>query len=400
MWTNDVIYADKVISDPVLKKFYETNPQFSQQYMKKALQLSESIQRYRDTRSIKPDHISKVVLKLTHACNMRCEMCFQWRETGLDNTSTLGFHRNVKRSAISFNDCHHLFDFLEKNPCDVVLTGGEPMVHRDFPQYVEKLVQLGCFIYICTNGSLIEKHYDVLSQYHDRLAFLISIDGPKAIHDGIRGKGFFEKTINAISRMAADKQNNGAQWIIGIEATMMEKNLDHIEDIVQIAETAGVDWMVFNHLWIVNAEARAEYAAYCKNLDIHPPYSFDGYDIGNFSEAYIDKVIAASAQARSLQKKIPIYQNPAFSNEEIRLYYKGLLKPRNDYPKLGVKFDVNIDGSLVLSKQFPEISFGNIADTPIEEILMSKKYSDIASEMTDKPLGILNACPDLHNLRT
>ncbi len=388
MWTKK---ATKLASQDLPKghlNFIAKNPSFMKHHTESAERVAAALSRYAETQRVEPKNICKLVIKMTSSCNLRCEQCFQWREGG--------FHNGIDPTAIPFDGCDNLFDFIKKNPCDVILTGGEPTLHADFTKFIAKLADLGCFIYLCTNGLMIKRYYEVLSKYHQQLAFLISIDGPQEIHDSIRGKSTFRKTMQGISMLAEGKKQ-GKQWIIGVENTMMAKNLEQATELIKICEQGGVDWMIFNHLWVVSLAARSEYHKFCENYNVVPD-SYTGFDIGTFSDEYIENVIKALDKIKAYPAELPVLFGPDYSADELRLYYKGKMPAREQYLKMGVKLDVDIGGKLVMTKQFPDVIFGNVVDTPIEEIMASDNYQKAAAAMRDHSLRVLNACPDAHNL--
>lgn len=395
MWTTEVILPNP--ADTAKARFLQRNTSYMTRYLQRADLLKASIQKFKRTGKPETDAISKISLKLISTCNLRCSMCFQWRETGLDHEDARGFHKNIKKSRINFDECQHLFDFLREHPCDIVLTGGEPMLHPEFARFVETLDALNCPMVICTNGTLLDKHYDVLRKAHNNLAFLISIDGPRATHDAIRGEGYFDITTQAIARLSQAKRE-GANWIIGVESTLLKDNTLYSEDIIESCTALGVDWMVFNHLWIANEHSRDEYQAFCRTLGLEV-YSVDGYDSGHFDSNYVSMIQQTVERIRNYPSSIPVLTSPNFDNEQMDAYYSGRFEPQTPYYKMGVKLDIDVDGRVVMTKQFPEVSFGNITQNSIPSILGSSHYIHTAQSQLEKPLGILCACPDMHNLR-
>jgi cyclic pyranopterin phosphate synthase len=55
--------------------------------------------------------------------------------------------------------------FVNNGVDKIRLTGGEPLLRKDFPEIIEKLAQLEIEISITTNGILIDRHIDVLKQF-------------------------------------------------------------------------------------------------------------------------------------------------------------------------------------------------------------------------------------------
>jgi len=75
----------------------------------------------------------------------------------------------------------------------VMLWGGEPLVCPDFDRIALYLNENGFELGMVTNGVLIDKHIDVIKKCFKKI--YVSIDGPKEIHNLIRGEGVFEKVI-------------------------------------------------------------------------------------------------------------------------------------------------------------------------------------------------------------
>ncbi|WP_046007150.1 radical SAM protein [Pseudoalteromonas rubra] len=387
MWTKKATQLSVSELPQAHQNFMARNPGFTAHHQASTERVANALRRYAASGKIEAENICKLVIKMTSSCNLRCEQCFQWRETG--------FHHGLDPTAIPYEQSGHLFDFVERQRCDIILTGGEPTLHPDFPKFLSRLAEAGCFIYICTNGLMIKRHFEELSKYHDQLAFLISIDGPKDIHDSIRGKGTYNKTMAGI-KLLADGKKAGKQWLIGVENTMMAKNLDRATELLNECEQAGVDWMIYNHLWVVDMMARSEYHRFCEDYDT-VPNSYTGFDMGDFRPDYIEQVIDTIEKLRAYPAQIPVLFGPDYDADEIRQYYRGKMPARPHYLKMGVKLDVDIGGKLVMTKQFPDLVFGNVLETPIEELIASEPYQRAAETMRQKSLKVLNACPDAHN---
>ena len=118
-----------------------------------------------------PEHLSAIVF--TTGCNFRCQYCYNpmlvWpNEVGkVENITSPESEEVVEKGhpQISEND---LFDFLKKRVKKldaVVITGGEPTLHSDLVEFIEKIRALGFKIKLDTNGtnpqmvnSLLEKN--------------------------------------------------------------------------------------------------------------------------------------------------------------------------------------------------------------------------------------------------
>ena len=64
----------------------------------------------------------------------------------------------------------------------VAIAGGEPLLHKEMPEIVEKMLARGKFVYLCTNALLLEKKID---QYkpHRNFAWDVHLDGDREMHD-------------------------------------------------------------------------------------------------------------------------------------------------------------------------------------------------------------------------
>ena len=86
---------------------------------------------------------------------------------------------------------------------DVVVTGGEPTLHRQFEQIVFLLSQYSRTVTVCTNGIL---NYYVPSIFENgNVKIQISLDGDVTTHDSIRGVGTFDRIWHTIQLLESDE---------------------------------------------------------------------------------------------------------------------------------------------------------------------------------------------------
>ncbi len=80
----------------------------------------------------------------------------------------------------------------------VSIPGGEPLLHKEIGEIVAALVARRKFVYLCTNGLLLEKklHLFTPSPY---LTFNVHLDGLREEHDGsVCQGGVFDRAVKAI----------------------------------------------------------------------------------------------------------------------------------------------------------------------------------------------------------
>ncbi len=135
-----------------------------------------------------------VVWETTLRCNMRCQHCGSVagdaREGELDTTEALEL-------------CDQL---AEMGTETVILSGGETLMRKDWPQLAHSLVEQGVTLGIITNGVVLEKNPRVLPELLElkrkaRGSFSIglSLDGLQQSHDEIRGiPGSFDQVVRCL----------------------------------------------------------------------------------------------------------------------------------------------------------------------------------------------------------
>jgi hopanoid biosynthesis associated radical SAM protein HpnH len=81
----------------------------------------------------------------------------------------------------------------------VVIAGGEPLLHRELPEMVRKLLAKGKFVTVCTNALLLDKK---IAQYepHPNFNWSIHLDGDREMHDrSVCQAGVYDRCVEAIA---------------------------------------------------------------------------------------------------------------------------------------------------------------------------------------------------------
>lgn len=135
--------------------------------------------------------LESIYISPLESCNLHCRYCYTHKTKNvLSNSQILDFikrYRSHLRSTI--------YDLQS-----IIFCGGEVFILPDFIELVNTLLSQKIFISIITNGTI-----DQLNQITDpkNCQLLVSLDGPKNIHDANRGQGNFAKT-KAFIRHALD----------------------------------------------------------------------------------------------------------------------------------------------------------------------------------------------------
>ncbi len=105
-------------------------------------------------------------------CNCRCVMCDIWRI------------RQV-REITAADLAPHMASLRELKVRWVVFSGGEPLMHSDLSALARMLRREGIRTTLLTAGLTLERHAAQIAEGMDDV--IVSLDGPREIHDRIRG---------------------------------------------------------------------------------------------------------------------------------------------------------------------------------------------------------------------
>jgi molybdenum cofactor biosynthesis protein A len=95
-------------------------------------------------------------ISLLEKCNLRCTYCMP----------ADGIALSPKASLMTADEIFGIAQTFAQNGVDKIrLTGGEPLLRKDFPEIISKLASLDISLSITTNGILIDRHIDVLKQF-------------------------------------------------------------------------------------------------------------------------------------------------------------------------------------------------------------------------------------------
>jgi len=171
----------------------------------------------------------KVTLVATYHCNFRCEMCSIWQKHSIGEMTPAEIERFFGRWS-QFSWVH--------------LTGGELFMRRDFEDVVAAIVDADRALYLLnfpTTGwfgdrtvALVER---TLRRGIGRLMVTISIDGPQALHDEMRGlPGSWERGIETLRRLRAIKNRNfqvvAGMTLFAKNAACVDATIDAIRAVV------------------------------------------------------------------------------------------------------------------------------------------------------------------------
>ncbi|MBL8660585.1 MAG: adenosyl-hopene transferase HpnH [Rhodospirillales bacterium] len=151
-----------------------------------------------------------LMLEPLFRCNLACPGC-----------GKIDYEDSILNKRLSVAECLQAVD--ECGAPVVSIPGGEPLLHREMDKIVEGITARKKFVYLCTNGLLLEKKLHLYKPSH-YLTFSVHLDGLEDHHDrAVNQPGTFKRATAAIKRARAEG------FRVNVNCTLFDKmNADEI----------------------------------------------------------------------------------------------------------------------------------------------------------------------------
>jgi hopanoid biosynthesis associated radical SAM protein HpnH len=169
-----------------------------------------------------------LMLEPLFRCNLACSGC-----------GKIQHPPEILKQHLSPEQC---FAAVEECGAPIVsIPGGEPLMHPQIEQIVQGLVARRKYVYLCTNGLLLEKslHKFTPSPY---FTFMVHLDGLRQHHDQcVDREGVFDKAVGAIRAAKAKgfRVNTNTTVFEGVAPEDMQRFFDFLTEL-------GVDGMTIS----------------------------------------------------------------------------------------------------------------------------------------------------------
>ncbi|HLW93095.1 MAG TPA: adenosyl-hopene transferase HpnH [Roseiarcus sp.] len=131
-----------------------------------------------------------LMLEPLFRCNLACAGC-----------GKIDYPDKILNQRLSVDQCMGAID--ECGAPVVVIAGGEPLLHRELDQIVEKALQRGKYVTVCTNALLLEKKLGSFKP-HARFNWSIHLDGDAEMHDrSVCQTGVYDRAVAALKAAKA-----------------------------------------------------------------------------------------------------------------------------------------------------------------------------------------------------
>jgi len=166
-------------------------------------------------------------LRVTKLCTLSCQHCYA------------NANLNVKRQEeMTFQEITDVIDQIAQiGAMEIFFTGGEPLVRQDdIVQILQYAHQRGLRVLISSNGTLVNTQFLEQVKNIPFKLFQISLDGPEAVHEAIRGPKSFKKATDALQ---AASKILGKHVAVG--SVMMKYNAATLGQVMAIGHGLGAD---------------------------------------------------------------------------------------------------------------------------------------------------------------
>jgi MoaA/NifB/PqqE/SkfB family radical SAM enzyme len=322
------------------------------------------------------------VYEATMRCNLHCEFCYVGDLLNIEGEWRQEMTVDALRKA-----------FPDSPGFRVNLTGGEIFMRKDIMSVMDLFRDKGYACgYLTTNGTIInEERAEALADLAAS-GFLkhisVSIDGPGELHDAARGlKGTFERTTAGLQRLQDAARRKHAPLRVSINTTVAHESLEALDQMVDVAESLGVDAIGLNHLMFSTPEEVAETIRLIGADDASQIATFVTADPGLDIEIVRQKVAALEAKCR--EKNVRFDFRPKVHPQLIDNYYTpgAKLEGRCLYPFLHAR--VGFSGKMFFCP-FIRVEVGDLNESSLEEVWNGERYVEMRRRLVEE--GIFPVC--------
>ena len=167
-----------------------------------------------------------IYFEVTRNCNLRCTQCFNQSGRKLSNELSLNNQLDLIRK------------LAMAGAQEIRFTGGEPLLSVGILELVRKAANFGLRATVGTNATLISRETAKNLAEAGLKGAVISIDGNASVHDAIRGKGSFEKSLLGIAYL----REQGIET--RVNTTVMNENFQSIPALAEFFHQQGIKMFI------------------------------------------------------------------------------------------------------------------------------------------------------------
>lgn len=209
------------------------------------------------------------MIDLNERCNLACVHCYINQ-----SVSDLA----AQKEELTTEQIKHIFDQIADAGClYLTITGGEPLVRKDFPELYLYARQKGFLVTLFTNATMITPHIvDVLSSAQPQMVEISLYGATQATYEAVtQVPGSFQRCMRGIQLL----HNRGIK--IGLKGILLTLNKHELPAMRALADQMGVNFRYDGTIWPrIDGDERT----YQNRLSIDQMLELDREDTQRFEE--------------------------------------------------------------------------------------------------------------------
>ncbi len=329
-----------------------------------------------------------VQIKVTNRCNMRCRMCGQWGETG--------YHRDHEgKQTIPIATAKRFVDQVAPLGVDMTLWGGEPLVYPHLDELLAHCRDRRVPVGIITNGLTLEQHAEVLVR-HRAKDLIVSLDGPPAVHDRVRGiEGAFDRTIAGMREVARQRRERGVvRPRFRVSNVVSEDTWPYLEELYDrlAEEDLGILHVVSTlRWWTDDATGEAYERAMGEAFECSAP-SWRGFRVEPPLDIDTDELAHTFERVRAKRYPFKVVLHPRLTPEQVAVFFANtsISFGRETCLSPWVYVLLLPSGELTFCPDFPDYRIGSIDDADLLQLWNGERARTFRQRILR---GLLPICP-------
>ncbi len=329
-----------------------------------------------------------IILAVNNVCNLHCKMC----DVGTKNTASNFYDHMVGTQPLNMPK-ELIFKIIDETAVHFPSSKlgyafTEPSVYPHLLESLSYASSKNIYTSMTTNALQLPKQASDL-QACGLNEICISLDGPPAIHNQIRGnKQSFEKALEGIEKLFSAVNN---KIKVSVFCAITEWNIGHLVEFIDYFKKFPLQQIGFMHT-VFNTEAQAtahnllygeRYFATASNMQ---EINLDNYNLALLWEEI--------SQLKTISSPFPISFQPELKSKEAlhHYYHHPEIKMGKKCMDVFNHLMIKSDGSVIPahSRCYP-ITAGNLYTSNLKEIWNAEKMIQLRSDLT-RAGGLFPSC--------
>jgi len=345
---------------------------------------------------------SKLDLRITYRCNLRCKMCGQWGLTGTYFSSAA----KKKNKQLELDDLRPVIgELLPRGLRFVDMEGGETFLHPQVLDILAFLKRNRLIVKPVTNGTVLARYAkDLVALGLD--AIVVSIDGDRSTHNRIRGRSWaFDRALEGIRALRKERmrqrkrlpfvqvsyttsRHNGAGGLRGLVRDLLCEG----ESLVDVLVVKASPIFVPSEAGEAYRRLIQKYFGIACGISAWEGFKEDYREFG----AEASEIAHVLSEIRKQVLPFCVEVVPRIDPRDVpRLYvdYAWTLG-RSHCPVPWVEPTIDADGNVYPCNLFTDesLSMGNIHEQPFLDIWHGDLYRRFRSMLAEQKKGLLPIC--------